>query len=86
MDVMAEKETIVDDKERVWVKVPEAARHFSVARSRMYSLIDQGLIPAVRISARSIRVNLKDVERHLLEERRVAGSCPKDYEAKEIRG
>lgn len=61
----------MDEKEQVWVKVPDAARYFSVPRSRMYSLIQEGLIPAVRIGERSIRVNRREVEEFLTENRRI---------------
>jgi excisionase family DNA binding protein len=54
-----------------WMKVPEAAEHFRVPRSRMYELIQRGELPAVRIGERSIRVNVRDVERFLAENRRV---------------
>jgi predicted DNA-binding transcriptional regulator AlpA len=59
-------------EERVWVKVPEAARHFGIPRSRLYELIQRGEFPAaVRISERCIRVNLKEAERFLLTNRRI---------------
>jgi excisionase family DNA binding protein len=54
-----------------WMKVPEAAEHFRVPRSRMYDLIQKGELPAVRISKRSIRINRKEVERFLAEDRRI---------------
>jgi excisionase family DNA binding protein len=64
----------MERKERVWMKVPEAAEHFRVSRSRMYTLIQSGELPAVRIGERSIRVDLREVERFLKENRRVFGS------------
>jgi excisionase family DNA binding protein len=54
-----------------WMRVPEAAEYFRVPRSRMYELIQRGELPAVRIGARSIRVNFRDVERFLAENRRI---------------
>ena len=54
-----------------WMKVPEAADYFRVPRSRMYLLIQNGQLPAVRIGERSIRVNRKQVERFLTENRRI---------------
>ena len=53
------------------MKVPEAAEHFRVPRSRMYELIQSGELPAVRIGERSIRINRKEVERFLAENRRI---------------
>lgn len=50
-----------------WMRVPEAAAYFRVPRSRMYELIEQGWLPAVRIGRRSIRVNRREAERFLLE-------------------
>jgi excisionase family DNA binding protein len=54
-----------------WMRVPEAAAYFRVPRSRMYDLIQKGELPAVRIGERSIRVNRKEVERFLAEDRRI---------------
>ena len=53
------------------MKVPEAAEHFRVPRSRMYELIQSGELPAVRIGQRSIRVHREEVERFLIENRRI---------------
>ncbi len=64
----------MEREQRVWMKVPEAADHFRVPRSRMYALIQNGDLPAVRIGERSIRVDLREVERFLKENRRVFGS------------
>ncbi len=61
----------MDSSEGVWLKVPEAAEYFAVARTRMYDLIQSGELPAVWISERSIRVNRVEVERFLTEHRRV---------------
>jgi excisionase family DNA binding protein len=71
------KETNVDADERLvetenpWMRVPEAAAYFRIPRSRMYDLIQSGKLPAVRIGERSIRVNRKEVERFLAENRRI---------------
>jgi excisionase family DNA binding protein len=65
------KEVNVDSNEGIWMKVPEAAEYFAVARSRMYDLIQSGELPAVWISERSIRVNRHEVEQFLTEHRRV---------------
>ncbi len=61
----------LNKEEPTWLRVPDAARHFSVPRSRMYDLIQQGELPAVRIGERSIRVNREEVERFLRENRRI---------------
>jgi len=55
----------------IWMRVPDAAAYFHVPRSRMYDLIQKGALPAVRIGERSIRVNRKEVERFLAENRRI---------------
>lgn len=55
-----------------WMKVPEAAAYFRVPRTRMYELIQRGELPAVRIGAKSIRVNRREVEQFLRENRPVA--------------
>jgi len=55
----------------IWMTVPDAAAYLSLPRSRMYDLIQRGELPAVRIGERSIRVNVRDVERFLAENRRI---------------
>jgi excisionase family DNA binding protein len=64
----------MDTKERAWLTVPEAARELQIPRTRCYELIQRGELPAVRIGERSIRVNRAELERFLLEKRRVASS------------
>ncbi|MEJ7814785.1 MAG: helix-turn-helix domain-containing protein [Rubrobacter sp.] len=62
------------DREKVWLRVPEAAEVLGLPRTRAYELIQQGELPAVRIGERSIRVNRAELERFLLESRRVVGT------------
>jgi excisionase family DNA binding protein len=62
------------DRENVWLRVPEAAELLGLPRTRTYELIQQGELPAVRIGERSIRVNRAELERFLLESRRVVGT------------
>jgi len=62
------------DREKVWLRVPEAAELLGLPRTRTYELIQQGELPAVRIGERSIRVNRTELERFLLESRRVVGT------------
>lgn len=54
-----------------WLKVPEVAELLQLPRTRTYELIQRGDLPAVRVGVRSIRVRRDDLERFLLEERRV---------------
>jgi excisionase family DNA binding protein len=56
---------------REWLTVPELARLLGVPRTRAYELIARGELPAVRLGERTIRVNRRELERFLLEERRV---------------
>jgi excisionase family DNA binding protein len=56
---------------RDWLTVPEAAHELHIPRTRAYELIASGELPAVRIGERSIRVNRQELERFLLETRRV---------------
>jgi len=56
---------------REWLRVPEAAQLLSLPRTRTYELIQRGELPAVRIGERSIRVNRQELEKFLLETRRV---------------
>jgi excisionase family DNA binding protein len=58
-------------KERAWLTVPEAAVELHISRTRCYELIAQGALPAVRIGERSIRVHRGELEKFLLEQRRV---------------
>jgi excisionase family DNA binding protein len=58
---------------REWMRVPEAAELLGLPRTRTYELIQRGELPAVRIGERSIRVNRHELERFLLETRRVVG-------------
>jgi excisionase family DNA binding protein len=55
-----------------WLTVPEAAEELRIPRTRCYELIQRGELPAVRIEERSIRVNRRELEKFLLENRRVA--------------
>jgi len=65
---------IPDAGERSWLTVSEAAVELRIARTRCYELVQQGELPAVRIGERSIRVNRQELERFLLERRRVVGT------------
>ena len=60
----------MEASEKEWLKVPEASEHLWLPKTRTYELIQQGELPAVRIGARSILVNRRELERFLLEERR----------------
>jgi len=58
-----------------WLTVPETAAELGIPRTRCYDLIQRGELPAVRIGERSIRVNRAELERFLLENRRIASSA-----------
>jgi excisionase family DNA binding protein len=72
METNAIPESVSD---RTWLTVPEAAAELRIPRTRCYELIGQGELPAVRIGECSIRVNRHDLERFLLEERRVVSGA-----------
>ena len=59
---------------REWLTVPEVAQELRIPRTPCYELIQRGELPAVRIGERSIRVNRAELERFLLETRRVVAS------------
>ena len=61
----------METSERDWLKVPEAVKLLGLPKTRTYELIQRGELPAVRIGERSIRVNRRELERFLLEQRRV---------------
>ncbi len=54
-----------------WLTVAEAAGQLQIPKTRAYMLIQSGDLPAVRVGERSIRVNRRELERFLLEQRRV---------------
>jgi excisionase family DNA binding protein len=58
-------------KRRSWLTIPEVARELKIPRTRAYMLISEGALPAVRIGNRSIRVHRGELEKFLLEQRRV---------------
>ena len=60
-----------DISDKSWLTVPEAAEELRIPRTRCYELIQRGELPAVRIGERSIRVNRRELEKFLLENRRV---------------
>jgi excisionase family DNA binding protein len=60
-----------NNSDKNWLTVPEAAEELRIPRTRCYELIQRGELPAVRIGERSIRVNRNELERFLLENRRV---------------
>jgi len=64
----------METEQKAWLKVPEVAEELGIPRSRAYELIQRGSLPAVRIGERSIRVNRAELERFLLETRRVVAS------------
>ena len=57
--------------ERTWLTVPEVANELHIPRTRAYELIARGELPGVRLGQRSIRVNRRELEKFLLETRRV---------------
>ena len=61
----------METRESTWLTVPEAARELQIPRTRCYELIQRGELPAVRIGERSIRVNRRELELFLLENRRI---------------
>jgi len=64
----------MDVKTHDWLTVPEVARELRLPRSRAYELVARGEIPAVRIGQRSIRINRRELERFLMETRRIVTS------------
>ena len=58
--------------EKDWLAVPDLAEELRIPRTGAYELIARGELPAVRIGERSTRVNRQELERFLLETRRVA--------------
>jgi excisionase family DNA binding protein len=70
------KEATVETKlpsvgERTWITVPQLADHLAIPRTRAYELIQKGQLPAVRVGERSIRIHKAELEKFLLETRRV---------------
>jgi excisionase family DNA binding protein len=65
----------MERKSRKWLTVVETAEELHIPRTRCYELIQKGQLPAVRVGQRSIRVNRGELERFLLESRRVVGDA-----------
>ena len=74
MDTQAPETRAHEEPGKVWLTVPEVAEELRIPRTRCYELIQRGELPAVRIGERSIRVNRVELERFLLESRRVAAT------------
>lgn len=72
MDTQALEPRAHEEPNKTWLTVPEAAEELRIPRTRCYELIQCGELPAVRIGERSIRVNRAELERFLLECRRIA--------------
>ena len=72
MDTQAPETRAHEEPGKVWLTVPETAEELRIPLSRCYELIQRGELPAVRIGERSIRVNRGELERFLLESRRIA--------------
>jgi len=72
MDTQASETRAHEEPGKVWLTVPEAATELRIPRTRCYELIQRGELPAVRIGERSIRVNRAEMERFLLDSRRIA--------------
>ena len=64
-------EAVLETRQQEWLTVPEVAEELRIPRTRCYMLIQSGELPAVRVGERSIRVNRRELERCLLEDRRV---------------
>jgi excisionase family DNA binding protein len=60
-----------DTAEKSWLTVSETATELHIPRTRCYELIQRGELPAIRIGERSIRVNRRELEMFLLENRRI---------------
>ena len=72
METQAPEMRTHEEPSKAWLTVPEAAEELRIPRTRCYELIQRGELPAVRIGERSIRVNRSEMERFLLESRRVS--------------
>lgn len=70
----SEEDSVEATEQQSWLTVPEVAEELQIPRTRAYMLIQSGELPAVRIGERSIRVNRAELERFLLETRRVVAS------------
>ncbi len=72
MDMRTPETTAHKEPGKPWLTVPEAVHELRIPRTRCYELIQRGELPAVRIGERSIRINRVELERFLLESRRIA--------------
>jgi excisionase family DNA binding protein len=74
MEMQVPEARAYEELGKIWLTVPEVAEELRIPRTRCYELIQRGELPAVRIGERSIRVNRVEMERFLLESRRVAAT------------
>jgi len=59
-------------EQHTWLTVREAADQLRIPLTRCYMLIQAGDLPAVRVGERSIRLHREELEKFLLESRRVS--------------
>jgi excisionase family DNA binding protein len=62
----------LDSGAKSWLTGPETAQMLRIPRSRAYALIAEGSLPAVKLGARSIRVNKAELEQFLFSSRPAA--------------
>lgn len=62
----------METRQSEWMTVREVAELLKLPRTRAYELIQAGELPAVRLGERSIRVNRRELEQFLLQNRRVS--------------
>jgi excisionase family DNA binding protein len=74
----SEENSMEATEQQSWLTVPDVARELQIPRTRAYTLISEGSLPAVRIGQKSIRVNRRELETFLLEQRRVVSSGEED--------
>lgn len=53
-----------------WLTVAEAAQELHIPKTRAYSLIQRGDLPAVRIGEKSLRINRRELADFLTSQRR----------------
>lgn len=62
----------METRQSEWMTVREVAELLKLPWTRAYELIQAGELPAARLGERSIRVNRRELEQFLLQNRRVS--------------
>lgn len=64
---------------RRWLSVADAAEYLSVAPRTLVRLLDQGAIPRHRLGTRSVRIDLRELDRYMEDQVEQPWSPPRGH-------